>query len=179
MNEEIWKAIPNYEGSFEVSNYGNFRSLDRFVPSRWGGVRKYPGKSLLVEEMQDGYKRIVLMKDGNKKRFMCHRLVAQVFIENPHNKPYINHIDGNRGNNCVENLEWCTKSENEQHAVNVLGKTMKGKTKSKPVRCIELEKDFPSMKKAVEFLGNHACNEGIKKAIEAKRKYHSYTFIYI
>lgn len=179
MNEEIWKAIPNYEGSFEVSNYGNFRSLDRFVPSRWGGVRKYPGKPLLVEEMQDGYKRIVLMKDGNKKRFMCHRLVAQVFIENPHNKPYINHIDGNRGNNCVENLEWCTKSENEQHAVNVLGKTMKGKTKSKPVRCIELEKDFPSMKKAVEFLGNHACNEGIKKAIEAKRKYHGYTFIYI
>ena len=57
--KEIWKAIPEYEGSFEVSNLGNFRSLDRMVPSRYGSPRKYPGKPLKVEEMKDGYKRIV------------------------------------------------------------------------------------------------------------------------
>lgn len=179
MKEEIWKEIPGYEGSFEVSNLGNFRSMDRQVPSRWGGTRFYPGKPLKVEVMQDGYKRIVLMKDTKKKRYMCHRLVAETFIPNLNNKPFINHIDGNRGNNCVENLEWCTQTENEQHSINVLGKTMRGKTTSKPVKCIELDKTFTSMRQAVEFLGNRACNEGIKKAIVANRKYHGYTFIFI
>lgn len=178
MNE-IWKEIPGYEGYYEVSNLGNFRSKDRWVKYKNNGTRLYPGKSLLVEEMQDGYKRIVLMKEGKKIRYMCHRLVAQTFIDNPENKEQVNHIDGNRRNNMVTNLEWCTQSENEQHAVHVLNKSMKGKTKAKPVKCIELDKIFPSMKKAVEFLGKPACNEGIKKAILAKRKYHGYTFIFI
>lgn len=179
MENEIWKEIPNYEGYFEVSNLGNFRSKDRQVPSRWGGTRNYPGKPLKVENMEDGYCRIVLMKDGHKKRFMCHRLVAITFIPNPNNLPQVNHIDGNRSNNCVENLEWCTQSDNERHAVDILGKTMKGKTYSKPVKCIELDKQFKSMRAAVEFLGDGACNEGIKKAISAGRKYHGYTFIFI
>lgn len=177
--KEIWKAIPGYEGSFEVSNLGNFRSLDRMVPSRYGSPRKYPGKSLKVEEMKDGYKRIVLMKDAKKKRYMCHRLVALTFIDNPNNLPFVNHIDGNRGNNSVNNLEWCTQEENEQHAINVLGKTMKGKTNPKTVLCVELNKTFKSMRQAVLFLGNHACNEGIKKAIEANRPYHGYTFKFV
>lgn len=179
MKEEIWKEIPGYEGSFEVSNLGNFRSKDRQVPSRWGGTRLYPGKPLKVEVMEDGYKRIVLMQNAKKKRYMCHRLVAKTFIPNTENKPFVNHIDGDRGNNCVENLEWCTQSENEQHAVHTLGKTMKGKTGPKPVKCIELDKEFRSMKAAVEFLGDHSCNEGIRKAIDAGRKYHGYTFIFI
>ena len=179
MEQEIWKEITGYEGCFEVSNLGNFRSKDRQVPSRWGGTRNYPGKPFKVEEMQDGYKRIVLMKDAIKKRYMCHRLVAEMFVPNPDNKPYVNHIDGNRGNNCASNLEWCTQSENEQHSVHILGKTMKGKTGPKPVKCIELDKEFRSMKAAVEFLGDHACNEGIRRAIDAGRKYHGYTFVFI
>lgn len=178
MNE-IWKEITGYEGYFEVSNLGNFRSKDRIIKYKQNGTRKYPGKSLKVELMQDGYSRIVLMKESVKKRYMCHRLVAETFIPNPENKPFVNHIDGNRSNNCVTNLEWCTQSENEIHAVNVLGKTMKGKTKSKPVKCIENDMIFKSMRSAVEWLGNHACNEGIKKAIVAGRKYHNYTFVFI
>ena len=177
--EEIWKDIKGYENSFQVSSLGNFRSKDRKVPSRWGGYRNYPGKNLKQEEMQDGYKRIVLMQNAVKKRYMCHRLVAETFIENTDDKPFINHIDGDRGNNTIDNLEWCTQSENERHSIDVLGKTMRGKTKPKPVKCLELDKIFGSMRQAVEFLGNSACNEGIKKAIDAKRKYHGYTFIFI
>ena len=177
--QEIWKAIPDYEGSFEVSNLGNFRSLDRKIANRWGTFTNYPGKLLKVEVMEDGYKRIVLMQNAIKKRYMCHRLVAQTFIPNIDNLPYINHKDGNRGNNCVDNLEWCTQTQNEQHAINVLGKTMKGKTFPKKVFCVELNRVFNSMRQAVLFLGSHACNEGIKKAIEAHRLYHGYTFQFV
>ena len=114
--KEIWKAIPGYEGSFEVSNLGNFRSLDRMVPSRYGSPRNYPGKPLKVEEMKDGYKRIVLMKDAKKKRYMCHRLVALTFIDNPNNLPELDHLDGNRMNPSANNLEWVTHQENVRRA---------------------------------------------------------------
>ena len=178
--EEIWKEIPGYEGYFEVSNLGNFRSKDRMVPYKSGGaLRKYPGKFLKVEQMQDGYQRIVLMKDAIKKRYMCHSLVALAFIPNPNNLEQVNHKDGVRNNNCISNLEWCTNTENQHHALEVLGKTMKGKTNSHAVYCKELDRIFPSMKQAVEFLGNHACNEGIKKAILANRPYHGYKFSFI
>ena len=103
MNE-IWKEIPGYEGYFEVSNLGNFRSMDRMVKYKNKGLRKYPGKPLKVEQMQDGYQRIVLMKEAIKKRYMCHRLVALTFIDNPNNLPQINHKDGVRNNNIVDNL---------------------------------------------------------------------------
>lgn len=178
MNE-IWKAIPGYENFFEVSNLGNFRSLDRLVPYRNRKMRNYPGKALKVEQMEDGYQRIVLMRDGIRKRYMCHRLVAEAFIPNPNNLAQVNHKDGIRNNNTVENLEWCTQSQNERHSIDVLGKSMKGKTNPKKVFCKELDKIFPSMNIAIQYLGNHACIEGIKKAILANRKYHGYTFSFI
>lgn len=177
--EEIWKEIPGYEGYFEVSNLGNFRSKDRIIKYKQNGTRLYPGKMLKVEQMQDGYQRIVLMKDAVKKRYMCHRLVALTFIPNPDELPQVNHKDGIRNNNCVENLEWCTQSQNEKHSIQVLGKTMKGKTNSKPVYCLELDRTFNSMRQATEFLGNRACIEGLKKAILANRPYHNYKFSFV
>ena len=140
------EEIPNYEGYF--------RSKDRIIKYKQSGTRNYPGKSLKVEVMQDGYSRIVLMKEGVKKRYMCHRLVAETYIPNPDNKPYVNHIDGNRSNNCVE---WCTQSENERHSVDVLGKSMKGKTAPKAVRCIENDTIYKSMSEAVRLIGKPSC----------------------
>lgn len=176
---EIWKEIPGYEGYFEVSNLGNFRSKDRIIKYKQSGTRLYPGKPLKVELMQDGYSRIVLMKEAVKKRYMCHRLVAETFIDNPNNLPQVNHKDGNRSNNCVSNLEWCTQSENEQHSVNVLGKTMKGKTAPKKVKCIETNITYNSMSEVIRWLQNKACVEGLNKAITANRKYHGYTFEFL
>lgn len=176
---EIWKEIPGYEGYFEVSNLGNFRSKDRIIKYKKNGTRLYPGKNLKTELMQDGYSRIVLMKDAIKKRYMCHRLVAETFIENPNNLAQVNHKDGDRSNNRVENLEWCTQSENEIHAVNVLGKTMKGKTIPKKVLCVETNTVYDSMNKTIKWLQNNACIEGLNKAIAAKRKYHGYTFKFL
>ena len=174
---EIWKEITGYEGYFEVSTLGNFRSKDRVVGYRKSGTRNYPGKPLKTETILEGYQRIVLMKEGIKKRYMCHRIVAQEFISNPNNKPYINHIDGNPANNRVENLEWCTQEENEQHSINILGKTMKGKTNPKRIKCVETGIIYPSMNKCITDLGSKACVEGLNKAIKANRKYHGYTFI--
>ena len=177
--DELWKDIPNYEGYYEVSSLGNFRAKDRYIDSRWGGKRLYHGKPLLTELMEDGYSRIVLMKDGKKKRYMTHRLVALAFIPNPNNLPQVNHLDGNRHNNVVSNLEWCTQSENEIHAVHVLGKCMKNKTTPKPVKCIETKETFQSMNQVILWLGKPSCIEGLHKAIKANRKYHDYTFIFI
>lgn len=176
MNE-IWKEINGYEGYFEVSNLGNFRSKDRIIKYKNNGLRKYPSKALKIEQMADGYCRIVLMKDSIKRRYMCHRLVAEAFIENQENKPFVNHMNGIRNDNRAENLEWCTQSENERHSIDILGKTMKNKTFPRKVKCLNNNRDFNSMSEAIRFIGK-GCIEGLHKSIDANRNYHGYKFIY-
>lgn len=179
--KEIWKEIKDYEGYFEVSNLGNFRSKDRIIGYKTPGIfRKYPGKNLKTESIMEGYTRIVLMKEHKRKRFMCHRLVAETFIPNPENKPYINHINGIKYDNRVSNLEWVTQSENELHSFRILNNTMKGKTYPIKIYCNNLNKTFKSMSEVIEYLHNigykTACIEGLKKSIKANRLYHNHSF---
>ena len=82
-----------------------------------GQVRNDKTNRILSQSTQQDYKHVTLSIDGKQKRMRVHRLVAEVFLDNPQNKPYVNHKDGNRGNNSVENLEWATPAENTQHAV--------------------------------------------------------------
>lgn len=176
--KEIWKDITGYEGYFQVSNLGNFRSLNRKIKyKKEGMLRNYPGKTLKTETIVEGYQRIVFMKNGIKKRYMCHRIVAQEFIPNPDQKSYINHINGNKADNRVENLEWCTGKENAQHSFHVLGRSMRGLTYPKKIKCIETGKTFESMRQCVLSLGNRACSLGLVKALNANRSYHGYNFI--
>ena len=106
--QEIWKPINNYIGLYEVSNTGKIKSLAR--RGNWKTHIMSPRKS------KDNYRRITLCKHSQTKTYLIHRLVADAFIPNPNNLPCINHIDGNKTNNNVNNLEWCTKSENMLHA---------------------------------------------------------------
>ena len=106
--EEIWKDVIGYEGKYKVSDLGNVKSLNYHKTKK--------EKIMKNIKDNDGYFIINLLSKNHK----LHRLVAIAFIPNPENKPQINHIDGNRQNNHVSNLEWCTSKENITHSFKVL-----------------------------------------------------------
>jgi hypothetical protein len=110
--KEIWKDIIGYENYYQISNYGNVKSLERSF--HLGGIRKE--KILKFSINTSGYFQVTLQKNGEKKNYLVHKLVALHFIPNPDNKSEINHKDGNKLNNLINNLEWCTRSENALHA---------------------------------------------------------------
>lgn len=108
---EIWKDIKDYEGLYQVSNYGRVRSLDRC--DNMG--RFMDGHILSIGDNGNGYKHVGLSKNGLQKTEYVHRLVAKSFIPNPNNLPQVNHKDENPNNNCVDNLEWCTNKYNNNY----------------------------------------------------------------
>lgn len=113
---EEFRPIPGYDGVYFVSNLGRIKS------KRKGETK------ILSGAISAGYVLIQLFKNGAHKTFRVHRLVAQAFIPNYLDKPLINHIDGNKSNNRVDNLVWCTQSENMKHAYRTgLQKPLAGK----------------------------------------------------
>ena len=120
---EIWKDIKGFEGYYQVSNYGNIKSLTRF-----DGIRERKGQEIKQSLKYNGYLQVGLRKNSKRKFFSVHRLVAIHFLDNPENKPQVNHIDCNKQNNHFSNLEWTTSKENLTHArTNGLIEMPKGK----------------------------------------------------
>lgn len=106
-DDEIWRDVPGYEGLYQVSNKGRVKSL-----------HTYHGKyqKILRASTSKGYQQVILLKN-KVKCFFVHRLVAQAFIPNPENKPTVNHINGIKSDNRVENLEWADGYEQMRHAI--------------------------------------------------------------
>ena len=115
MSFEIWKPIKGFEGLYEISNTGLVKSLRREVPNN-GGISIVKEKILKPQKEKNGYLRIGLNKRNKKYMFLIHRLVAESFIPNVNNYAEINHKDGNKSNNNVDNLEWCSRSYNIKHS---------------------------------------------------------------
>lgn len=107
---EEWRDIKGFEGVYQVSNMGRVRSLDHIT-----GGKHWRGK-ILSTAVTAGYPIVKLSKGSEKHPRRVHRLVAEAFLDNPENLPEVNHIDGNKNNNRMDNLEWCTSKENKIHA---------------------------------------------------------------
>lgn len=118
MITEQWKAIPSYEGIYEVSDCGNVKRI-----AAWTGRNRIPRKNSTLKPIigHYGYKRVALYRDRKLKKFFIHRLVCAAFIGEIPSGREINHKNGNGGDNRLENIEVVTKSQNHQHKLNVLG----------------------------------------------------------
>lgn len=150
--EEIWKDIKGYKGLYQVSNLGRVKSLERYQQNH-SKLQKVEEKLKTIHTKSNGYQYVQLYKDNIMKNLHIHRLVAQAFIPNPENKPQINHIDGNKQNNNIDNLEWSTSNENNKHKwdiglqkpskkQSIITKGNNRKYKSKPIDQLDLNGNY-------------------------------------
>jgi len=112
---EQWKDVPNYENLYQISNFGNARSLDRCSKNKV----LLKGKPIKLNADKFGYFRFTVTKGNSSKTLRIHRLVGELFIPNPFNLPQLNHKNGNKEDNCKDNLEWCSDSDNKKHAYSI------------------------------------------------------------
>lgn len=132
----MWKAIKNYEGYYEVSDSGLIRSVDRYVKNAKGkhaGEDRFLRGAIMKQSVStgrnhDGYYVVNLHKNGVSEVCLVHVLVAQAFLPNTQNLPTVNHIDGNKRNNEVSNLEWASFSDNNTHALKTGLRSPRGNT---------------------------------------------------
>lgn len=122
IDSEKWEYVDGFGENYVVSSKGVIRSLKRKCPSKDGKFRIVPEKEISKWKNFRGYELVSLHRDGRKISIPVHRIVAQAFIQNKEKKGEVNHKDGDKSNNNLENLEWCTRIENQHHSINVLGK---------------------------------------------------------
>lgn len=179
MGREIYKDIPGYEGLYKISNYGTVKRT--LYKNQYKSFKK--SRILKKRYNKKGYITVILYKNNVSKSFAVHRLVATVFLGD--NKTLqVNHIDGNKQNNKVENLEWCTNKENQNHAWKLgLQKPKRYGRNGMAKRVYQLDlngniiNEFDSISRANEYFGkkmSHVCSCCKKKrnmALGYKWKY--------
>lgn len=164
---ECWRWYPTYEGIAQVSTRGDVKTVDRWVTDKNGRKRLIKGKILKQRVDKDGYLRVTLSRDGKKRVFLVHRLVAETWLDNPENKPEVNHLDEDKSNADVFNLSYCTRMENNNWGT-------RNKRLSKAVQAIvpktgAVVLEFPSVREA----GRKGFNQSaVSACCLGKRKTH-------
>ena len=177
LENEKWKDINfvdtdgtryDYTGLYQVSNLGRVRSMNY----------NHSGETKIMDTKpaKGGYVRVMLYKNGKRKRFSIHRLVAHMFIPNENNLPIVNHRDENPSNNCVDNLEWCTQQYNVQYSLKPMSEEVKQKMseskkgtkniRARKVVCIDTKRIYNTMKEASDWCGSthiSSCCDGKRK----------------
>jgi len=161
LEDEIWKDILDFEGIYQVSNFGRIRSLDRYLNSDKEGKFQFKKGCIIKPNIVfGGYWQASLYNNGVRKVKKFHRLVALAFIENIYNKREVNHLDRNKCNNGVSNLEWCTPKENMKHLEDEFDFDY-GRRK---VRMFDMQgifiKEFKSIASACEYIGLKRLKNG-------------------
>lgn len=172
--KEKWKDIPDYEGFYQASNTGKIRSVDRLINHPTGSKSKWKGRILKPKRLPSGYCQVDLSKNGTIKIWLIHQLVMLAFVGKPEKKIEVNHKDLNKSNNALSNLEYVTRSQNQQHAMENLKKWQTGNhirgeksptAKTKEETVILIRKDFDS--------GNFTQRELAKKYDMPENRVHT------
>lgn len=116
MRVEVWKSVKGYEGLYEVSTFGRVKALSRTYTDKNGRVSTIKERIMKQSIGNAGYWQTALRRNGVSSTTNIHRTLAETFVPNPDKKPFVNHIDGNKTNNEISNLEWVTHEENIKHA---------------------------------------------------------------
>ena len=175
--QEIWKDIKGYEGWYQVSNFGNVRSVDR-EGFRNGRSCRFKGQSITPLRHDRGYLEVGLYKDGKEKRVYIHRLVAEAFIDNPLSLPSVNHKNEDKTDNSVYNLEWCSYEYNDNYGTRNERVLETRAEMAKPFLCVENQKVY----KFASVASKELCLSHSKVCEVLNGKYNhtkGYHFVYI
>lgn len=157
LENEKWVDILGYEEFYQLSNFGRIKALYREWYSGLNNcIFKKKDECIISERDAKGYRAVILTKNGIPKSFTVHRLLAIHFIKNPENKPQVNHINGIKTDNRIENLEWCTESENQQHAIKMGLKVHEKRqfhSQARKVKCDTFDLVFGCIRDAGDALG--------------------------
>ena len=152
---ERWAKIPNYP-NYEISDHGRVRNINT--------------NSVLKHKEARGYNKVALYNDGQRRDMSIHRLVAEVFVDNPYNKEEVNHIDGDKHNNHRTNLEWCSRSDNMKHAFRTNLKKPSGGIPGKRVMVMETGRVYDSIHDCARDINGDQRH--ISGCLNGKRKTH-------
>ncbi len=159
---EIWRPVFGYEDRYEVSNAGRVRTIERTGsrPGKQGRIFKVDQKIRTPAKGPRGYLSISLCKDGINKSFILHRIVAIAFLPNPECLPQVNHKNGIKHDNRIENLEWNTASQNVKHTFEVLGRVTHNRklNKSKILEILKMKKSGLSAVHIAEKFNIHPAH---------------------